>query len=157
MPTATQIQEWLQACFDKKEISYELVDTNLTLKAQFPLDCKLKHFNAFFVCRDDSYTVNSYIALNADEDSRQRVAEYITRANYGLRFGNFEMDYTDGETRFRMTVDCEDRDSLSDGMIMSSIILPMRMYERYGDGLVAVMYGFLTPEAAIVEAEKDRE
>ncbi|MCL1889815.1 MAG: YbjN domain-containing protein [Desulfovibrionaceae bacterium] len=154
MATASQILGWIQRILEQQDLRYELVEDKQLIKSQFPLDCKLKNFTAFFNCRDDSYTVNSYIALGADEGCRLKVAEYITRANYGLKFGNFEMDFNDGEIRYRMTVSCEDRTDLSESLVMGSIIIPMRMYERYGDGLIAVMYGIKSPEDAINEAEK---
>ena len=155
MATATEILAWVKDVFDQKELNYKLLEDNNTLKTQFPLKSKLKNFTAFFNCRDRSYTVNAYISLSADEESRQRIAEYITRANYGLRFGNFELDYSDGEIRYRLTVDCEDRDGLSEGLVMRSIIIPMTMFDRYGDGLVAVLFNVKTPEEAINDAEKD--
>lgn len=31
----------------------------------------------------------------------KRTAEFLTRANYGLVFGNFEMDMHDGEIRYK--------------------------------------------------------
>ena len=34
------------------------------------------------------------------EIKRQDIAEYLTRANYGMVMGNFEMDYSDGEIRY---------------------------------------------------------
>ena len=155
MATATEILSWVKGVFDQKEISYEVLEENNTIKTQFPLKSKLTNFKAYFNCRDKSYTVNAYISLSADEDSRQRIAEYITRANYGLRFGNFEMDFSDGEIRYRLTVDCEDRTGLSESLVMRSIVIPMTMFDRYGDGLVAVLFGIKSPEEAIADAEKD--
>ena len=35
------------------------------------------------------------------EDKRDVVCRYITRANYGLRNGNLEMDLDDGEVRYK--------------------------------------------------------
>jgi len=182
MATATEILAWVKDVFDQKELGYELLEDKNTLKIHLPLKSKLKNFTAYFNCRERSYTVNAYIPLGVDEDSRQKIAEYITRANYGLRFGNFELDFSDGEIRYRLTVDCanyglrfgnfeldfsdgeiryrltvdcEDRSSLSESLVMRSIFIPMTMFDRYGDGLVAVMFGIKSPEEAINDAEKD--
>jgi hypothetical protein len=43
----------------------------------------------------------------APEAARMAVAEFITRANYGLRIGNFEMDFSDGEVRYKSSIDFE--------------------------------------------------
>lgn len=37
----------------------------------------------------------------------QKMSEYICRANYGLNCGNFELDYNDGEIRYKCYVSCE--------------------------------------------------
>ena len=45
--------------------------------------------------------------VKAPEEARPAVAEFITRANYGMRIGNFEMDYSDGEVRYKSSLDFE--------------------------------------------------
>jgi len=45
--------------------------------------------------------------VNAPENKRSPVAEFITRANYGTIIGNFELDYTDGEIRYKTSIDVE--------------------------------------------------
>ena len=45
------------------------------------------------------------VPLRVPEASRPAIAEAITRANYGLLLGNFEMDFGDGELRFKVTLD----------------------------------------------------
>jgi len=42
------------------------------------------------------------IALNR----RDAMIEFIARANYGLRCGNFDMDYRNGEMRFQVATAC---------------------------------------------------
>lgn len=38
-----------------------------------------------------------------DLDIRSRASEYFTYANYGIVIGNFEMDLTDGEVRYKVS------------------------------------------------------
>jgi hypothetical protein len=40
-------------------------------------------------------------STRAPEEVRLAVAEFLTRANYGMRIGNFELDYSDGEVRYK--------------------------------------------------------
>src|SRR3954452_20971539 len=49
----------------------------------------------------------SMLPVHAPEAKRPAVAEFITRANYGMMLGNFEMDFADGEVRFKTSIDCE--------------------------------------------------
>ena len=154
---AAQILQWVRQAFDQRGYRYKADEEENDIEMTFSLDSKLKKCTIRIRCRDDHYDVNTYIELQADEECRQRVAEYITRANYGLRYGCFEMDFRDGEIRYNLPMDCQDRTSLSTDLVIKSIMIPMQMFERYGDGLVAVMYGFKTPEEAIKEAESDND
>lgn len=86
------------------------------------------------------------------EDKRADVAEYITRANYGLRIGNFEMDYNDGEVRYKSSIDFEDTE-LNPVLIKHAIYPAVQTMDRYLPGLMQVMYGSKSPEEAILDIE----
>src|SRR5512134_1603120 len=60
--------------------------------------------------------------IKVPEDDRPAVAEYLTRANYGLRIGNFELDYADGEVRYKSSLDFEGQDLTPD--LISNTIYP---------------------------------
>ena len=126
-----------------------LFDMGISVKGQLS-SCRLK-----IRVNEDHYLVYACISMQADEASRMKVCDFITRANYGLRNGNFELDLRDGEIRYKSYVDCgEDGYALPDpAIIKKSIYIPAQMMQRYGDGLLAVMYGFQEPEAAIQEIE----
>ena len=83
---------------------------------------------------------------------RAAVGEYLHRANYGLHVGNFEMDFGDGEIRFKSSVDAEGLD-LSDTFLANLIGLNCRMIDRYQPGIVAVMEDGLSPADAIKKVE----
>ncbi|MBN1873044.1 MAG: YbjN domain-containing protein [Anaerolineae bacterium] len=90
--------------------------------------------------------------VNAPEESRTNVAEYLTRANYGLRIGNFEMDYSDGEIRYKSSLDFED-EALTSNLIRNTIYPAVQTMDRYLAGLMRVMYNAQTPEEAIGDIE----
>ncbi len=94
----------------------------------------------------------------ADESLRSEVAEYITRANYGLVIGNFEMDYTDGEVRYKSAIDFEG-ETLSYGLIQNAVYPAVETMEQYLPGLTSVLDGSKTPLEAIngVEAVADND
>ena len=60
------------------------------------------------------------------------MAEYLHRANYGLRVGNFELDYDDGEIRYKTYIDA-DFTEITDKTIMMSIFIPGDMFNKYGN------------------------
>ena len=48
--------------------------------------------------------------IKTPDEVRPAVSEYVTRANYGLRIGNFELDYGDGEVRYKSSLNFEGQD-----------------------------------------------
>jgi hypothetical protein len=86
--------------------------------------------------------------IKAPEEVRIAVAEYITRANFGLRIGNFELDLSDGEVRYKSSLDFEGQ-TLTPVLIKNAIYPAVHTMDFYMPGLLAVMYGNKTPEEAI--------
>lgn len=83
-------------------------------------------------------------------------SEYITRANYGMRIGNFELDYSDGEVRYKSSFDFEGG-TLNPEFIKHAIYPAVETLDRYLPGLLGVIYGGKTAEEAIVEIETSGE
>ena len=86
------------------------------------------------------------------ENKRSLVAEFIARANYGLRIGNFEMDYSDGEVRYKSSLDFEGI-VLQPELIKNAIYPAVQTTDRYLPGLMGIIYGDKLPEEAIAEIE----
>lgn len=93
------------------------------------------------------------IGIKADEDCLPEMAEFLHRANYGLSFGNFELDFDDGEIRYKMALNCVDALPGADA-IEDVLYLPLSMFERYGDGILTVAMGLAEPEEAIQKIEE---
>ncbi|MEJ2209732.1 MAG: YbjN domain-containing protein [Anaerolineae bacterium] len=90
--------------------------------------------------------------VKVPEDARLAAAEYLTRANYGLRIGNFEMDFSDGEVRYKSSLDFEGA-TLTPDLIKHAIYPAVQTMDRYLPGLMAVMYGGKPAAEAIDEIE----
>ena len=104
------------------------------------------------------FTTYAICPVSADHRDRKQMmdlTEFLSRANYNLIHGSFELDYRDGEIRFKDTIDCFSI-TPSPNMIHDSIHCPMAMLERYGDGIVSVIYGICTPEEAVRKCEEKK-
>jgi hypothetical protein len=99
------------------------------------------------------FTFYSILPSNVPDDKRVEVAEFITRANYGLVIGNFEMDYADGEVRYKTSVDVEGGE-LTSKMVENVIRANVMTMDRYFAGLMGVLYGDRDPAEAIAEMEE---
>lgn len=88
----------------------------------------------------------------APRTSLSAIAEYITRANFGLHVGNFELDYTDGEIRYKSCVDFKGI-RLTPDLIKHAVYPAAQTAEAYFPGLLRVIRDEKTPVEAIAEAE----
>jgi hypothetical protein len=80
--------------------------------------------------------------LAVPEDKRPAVCEFITRANYGLPAGNFEMDWSDGELRYKVFLDrmvLINNNKDASRTLFGAIFGSTRLWERYGDNLLALL------------------
>ena len=64
------------------------------------------------------------------------------------------MDFADGEIRYKITIDCEDINQLTNSQIDKSVVVPCLMFGRYGSGIIKLMLEDRIPEELIIEAEK---
>ena len=71
---------------------------------------------------------------------RDAVAEFVTRANYGLSLGNLEMDFDDGELRAKVALAVGDHPP-DDALIERLVRVSGRLVERYLPGIEAVVDG----------------
>ena len=138
---------------DKDDWKYEYVEDRALIRAGVNLKCKLQSVKMYISFNDNGYTVVSVPPMKADEATRANVMEYITRANYGLRNGNFEMDVNDGEVRYKIYTNAKGLGKVGEAIIEDSIMIPPLMFDKYGNGMAAIMFGFSDPKTEIEKAE----
>ena len=120
---------------------------------------RIKNVRYIVDVKDDEYVVYAISPIGADEDDEKKMAimaEFICRANYGLKNGNFELDMRDGEIRYKSFVDCEGLTPTTE-MVRNSIHCPAAMFDRYGDGIVDIIFGNSTAKEAVAKCEKSPE
>lgn len=98
----------------------------------------------------------SICPVNVPPDKRPPMAEFLTRANYGLRIGNFEMDYNDGEVRYKTSLDVEN-DRLTSALISNQVYANLWTMDRYLPGIFSVIFGNVTPEEAVRKVEEGED
>jgi hypothetical protein len=105
---------------------------------------------------DDRYgqlVFHSLCPVTASAARRPAMAEFLTRANYGMPIGNFELDFDDGEIRFKTSIDLEDVEP--DPLLVKHVIYAnVIMMDRYLPGIVSVAEDMASPAEAIAEIEE---
>lgn len=140
------------AFLDERSWPYHRVDGRSVVT--FPFDGDSEHWQVFVETKDryDQVVVYSVCPFNIPVEERLAAAEYLTRANYGLIIGNFEMDMDDGEVRFKTSVDVEGS-ALDTALVRQLVIANIRGMNQYVAGLGAIVEGGRTPKELAADAE----
>lgn len=141
--------------FKKNDWKYELKDESVFITA-INMGNVLGIVRMIIKLRETSYSVFLVLNSKTEEKYYPYVAEFLHRANYGLKNGNFEMDYSDGEITYKTFVNFSNTD-VSEEVLEDSIYVGIAMIYKYGNGLLKIMLGEGTPEACIEECEKSEE
>lgn len=124
--------------FEEDDWSFEWLEGTSTLK----LDTE--GYSGEWIClaqaHDDEnqFIFYSVFPERVPYHQRQRMAEFITRANFGLVLGCFEMDFDDGELRLRTSIDVTD-DELTVPLIRQLVYANLVIMDRYYEGIERVM------------------
>jgi hypothetical protein len=100
---------------------------------------------------DEQVAFYSECPLPAPPDRRLPMAEFLTRANYGLTIGNFEMNVDDGAIRFKTSLDVEG-DRLSAALAAQLVYHNVGALDLYLPGIQAIVAG-ATPGEALARVE----
>ena len=73
-------------------------------------------------------------------NKRLPTTEFITRVNYGIIMGNFELDFTSGEIRYKTSIDVEG-DRLSFALIKQTVYANVTTMDEYLPGIIAIIEG----------------
>ena len=120
---------------------------------------KLKRIHYIVYIKEQEYLVHAISPLGADENDAKmmaNMAEFICRANYGLKMGNFELDFDDGEVRFKVHALCNGITPTAE-MIKRSIYCPAIMFDHYGSGIVDIIFNETSGKSAIEKCDKHSE
>lgn len=100
----------------------------------------------------EQFVFYSVFPVKVPPASHAVIAEFITRANYGMIIGNYELDLSDGEVRFKTSVDLEGVEAVPK-IIRNLVYANVLTMDKYFPGLMRVIYGGISPEEAIKEIE----
>lgn len=101
----------------------------------------------------DMFQVFAFAPVVVPVGARMAVAETVVRANYGLRLGKFELDFSDGELRFQIG------QVLTNGHLEGEIInrvfdMAITVLDMYMPAFLSVIYGNDLPADAVAHVEQ---
>ena len=143
----------LQLAFDHEGWTYGFDEAAGTLEAGFDLESRLGEAPLYIHVLEDVVLCHAYAPLKVPEEDRRRVMEFVTRANCGLKLGNFEMDLDTGIVCFKTTFCLTGVPLPTRGAMTELVRGALSVLEDYGDALDDVIKGRRTPAEAVRQAE----
>lgn len=155
--TVAEIRAAVEDFFERKDAKYIPFNERNVARARYGVNSKIKGVEMLFIVSPARLVVKSMLPLQADPEGRTKVAEFLLRANYGMRTGGFDFDFEDGEISYRVSHYCGDEGFAPPtfDQIEFAVITNLLMVSKYGDALAKVVFGMAEPEDAIAEAEGD--
>lgn len=139
--------------FADRELRYSAHDERLTVTADFRGEVGSFRLMARIDEDDSLLQVFAYIPIRATPGSRAVIAEAVSRANFGMKVGKFELDMSDGELLYQaaqILVPGEDGETfLPDRVIGRLIGTALAMVDKYTPAYLSIIYGNETPEDAV--------
>ena len=113
------------------------------------------NWTCFAHALDDSrrFIFLSVMESNVPQEKRLAVAEFLTRVNYALFLGSFEMDFSDGEVRYKTAIAVEDG-QLTQAMIKKMVYANVMSMDRFLPGILSLIAGEVSPAEAWAQIEQ---
>jgi len=146
--------EALTRFLDDQNWRYETMDES-AIRGTTSHECGRWTWFASAEPENDFLQCQGIVPMNVPSEKRALAAEYLARANWGLRIGHFNMDWSDGEVRFQTTLVLEsDREPVASQL--EHLVFGNRwMVGHYLPGLMAVIYGKVSPKKAAADADAE--
>ena len=139
--------------FADRDLRYSAHDERLTVTADFRGEVGAFRLMARIDEDDSLLQVFAYIPIRATPGSRAVIAEAVSRANFGMKVGKFELDMSDGELLYQaaqILVPGEDGETFLPVRVIGRLIgTALAMVDKYTPAYLSIIYGNETPEDAV--------
>lgn len=95
----------------------------------------------------------SYCTVMAFKNKTEAINELLSRINYGIVIGDFEINIDSGKIRFKTSMFYDDIQAPSMEVIENTIITNLYMMDRYIPGIMSVLFGSISPREAYDQIE----
>lgn len=83
----------------------------------------------------------SRMPINIPLEYRMKVCEFITRVNYGVVLGGFELDLDEGDLNYKIVAAVSRENDLSQEAFCRLLYLGNSMLDKYAPGILSILYG----------------
>ena len=86
------------------------------------------------------------------ENKRLVMAEFLSRANFGLSIGNFELNFADGQIRYKTSIAAKGN-GVNSALIGQLIFANLLTMDEYLPGIMSIIYTELSAVEVIAQIE----
>lgn len=135
-------------CFDRQGWKYTVIEgQTIVVLGITGKNAKLRCIAQLEADKFQFVFLSSY-EQKVPEDKRLLVAELLTRLNFNIFLGNLELDWVDGELRFKTSMNYESVE-LTEKVIENLVMTNIMTMDSCLTGIIEVIDGTLTPESAV--------
>jgi hypothetical protein len=151
-PITEQIYPLTLTFFTQESIPFQEMEGHLIVR--IPIHGENGFWDCFVEAREQDRQCLIYAVYRerVPQYKRLAMAEFITRANYGLPMGCFEMQFDEGEIRFRTSINIES-ERFSFGLLRPLFYGNNAVMDRYFQGITQVIKGKAIAKQAIAMIE----
>lgn len=153
-----QLARAVQAFLEEREWHYEFNEERGIFKFSTKLNGRLPDMEyRIRICSTDLiiYGLIPFTGVNTeDSEEMKEMLRFLTMANYRLRSGNFEMDCSDGEIRYKCYIDCDGLQVPTPEMIRNALFCTSTMFERFGPGILRILFEDMDAQEAMALCEQ---
>lgn len=106
------------------------------------------------VVRGDDVVVSDAVFPASGAGKIPEISEFIVRANHGFKYGAFDLDPSDGEITFHMSLPA-DTIHVDSEWVPALILIPLKTLAKYAKGFTSVLMGIKSPEEAVADCERE--
>ena len=132
----------------------EFIEYEEGVRSSYGFHSPNKHANyrMLIYCNEKTeiFTAYAYSPFEVPEDRREEVGELFVRLNRQILMGNFDLDFSDGEVRFRAGMDVEGGE-LTQQMIDNLIGACVWCWEKHYQMIMDVAFGDTPAYVAVQE------
>ncbi len=147
----------IKRIYEDEELNFSTDEENGVIR--FSMNTQVSpdvRFNAR-VINPRTVMFTTILPMNVPENCRMAISEYLTRVNYMLILGNFQLDMNDGELSYKAVGVYEEDTGLADSVVIRLTYVGFNMFDKYMPGVFAIIYGGRSVEEAFEEAVKKED
>lgn len=145
--------ETVIAFFEQHQLKLYPAEAPNLLQTQFKGDNGIWFCYVFTQKDPEQVVFFSVCPVVAPPNKHVKMAEFLTRVNFNLLVGNFDMDFKTGQIRFKTSLNVEN-DRLTPALLRNLVFANLSIMDSYLPGIMKLIYNELEPLTVLNEINK---